>query len=219
MLRKLFSAGNSASAIDGDELRVRSNVQSIETGTSDDERTQRAPQPGTSSANAGFEEIYRTARLPASQWGIPKLREMAESPHLAGMNTEMKRCAILMALDAAGAKIEDILQDAVLRQKALNEYEDKEEIRLRDHEAVKTEQSRTIQAELNRITAQNMARIQTNVDEIARQQDQFRAWQKRKSQEAESIATAAALLIPQGNAASGNSTLATVLERASAAYR
>jgi hypothetical protein len=144
---------------------------------------------------------------------------MAESPHLAGMNAEAKRSAILMALDAAGAKIEEILQDAVLRQRALNEYEEKEETRLREYEGVKTEHSRGIQAELNRLTAQNMARIQTNVDEIARQQDNFRAWQKRKTDESESIASAAALLIPQGASANGSSTLATVLERASAAYR
>jgi hypothetical protein len=219
MLRKFFSGSNGGDPLEAEEARVNSATLAPVAAAPRDEPAEAGERPQRLPANAGFDEIYRTARLPAAQWGIPKLREMAESPHLAGMNAEMKRCAILMALDAAGAKIEDILQDAVLRQRALNEYEEREESRMREYEASKTEQSRAIQAELNRITAQNMARIQSNVDEIARQQDQFRAWQKRKTQESESIASAAALLIPQGSAASGNSTLATVLERASAAYR
>lgn len=175
-------------------------------------------------ANAGFDEIYHKAtnKIPKTAWGVAKLREMADSPHLAGMNAEMKRCSILMALEAAGARVEDILQDAVLRQKALNEYEDREETRLREFETVKTEHNRAIQTELNRITAQNMARIQANVDEIARQQDNFRAWKKRKTSESEAIANVAALLVPQSTAASNGvsgSPLAVVLERASAAYR
>jgi hypothetical protein len=222
MLRKLFNSGNGILGSEDPRVPAATNAPTfMEPEDAQDERQGRVAGGESLLANAAFHEIYQKAstKLPRTQWGIQKLREMAESPHLAGMNAEAKRSAILMALDAAGAKIEEILQDAVLRQRALNEYEEKEETRLREYEGVKTEHSRGIQAELNRLTAQNMARIQTNVDEIARQQDNFRAWQKRKTDESESIASAAALLIPQGASANGSSTLATVLERASAAYR
>jgi len=222
MLRKLFNAGNAHTAYGPDEVGTHTGTSpSGSPETMDGQPQNSGPSPAPI-AQTGFDEIYRSAstKVPANGWGILKLREMAESPHLAGMNTDMKRNAILMALEAAGAKIEDILQDAVLRQRALNEHEQKEESRLHDYEGVKTEQSRAIQAELNRITAQNMARIQANVDEIARQQDNFRAWKKRKTEESDSIANAAALLIPQTSGAAGsNNTLASVLERASAAYR
>jgi hypothetical protein len=233
MLRKLFNSsftGNDPGEESSPAPVALSNVHSIaavrDTANAAVDATVDAG-PGAANdlpVNAGFDEIYHKAtnKIPKTAWGIAKLREMADSPHLAGMNAEMKRCALLMALEAAGARVEEILQDAVLRQKALNEYEEREENRLRDVETVKTEHNRAIQTELNRITAQNMARIQANVDEIARQQDNFRAWKKRKTSESEAIANVAALLIPQGasssNGASG-SPLAVVLERASAAYR
>ncbi|HYA16043.1 MAG TPA: hypothetical protein VEF06_01185 [Bryobacteraceae bacterium] len=220
MLRKLFSSPLAGSEPgDGPVEEVNTNPAA----TAADTAGAGAGSANDLAANAGFDEIYQKAtnKIPKTAWGIQKLREMAESPHLAGMNSETKRSAILMALEAAGARVEDILQDAVLRQKALNEYEEREENRLRDFEAVKTEHNRAIQTELDRITAQNMARIQANMDEIARQQDNFRAWKKRKTAESETIAGVAALLVPQGSAQAnaGGSPLAVVLERASAAYR
>ena len=134
------------------------------------------------------------------------------------MTPEAKRCALFMALEAAGAEIEDLLQDAVVRQRALNDYEEKQQDRLREFEAAMLEENRAIQAELDRITSQYMARIQVNVDEVARQQDNFRAWQKRKQQECRRMTDAAAFLVPQGSA-SHNGALTAVLERASAARR
>jgi hypothetical protein len=223
MFRKLFSA--SLLEDEQDEMRSTPPSRGLDLSESDDQgpaqNSGRAPLPEPSAPNATFDEIYRKAstKLPRTSWGIPKLREMADSPHLAGMNTESKRGAILMALDAAGAKIEDILQDAVLRQRALNEYEEKEENRLHESEAEKTGHNRAIQAELDRFTATSMGRIQANVDEIARQQDEFHVWQKRKTDESECLADAAALLIPQGSGVGHgtNSSLSNVLERASAA--
>jgi hypothetical protein len=123
-----------------------------------------------------------------------------------------------MALEAAGAEIEDLLQDAVVRQRALNDYEEKQQDRLRDFEAAIAEENRAIQGELDRVTSQYMARIQLNVDEVARQQDNFRAWQKSKQQECHRMTDAAALLVPQGSV-SHNSALTAVLERASVARR
>ena len=135
-----------------------------------DPRTNMPAPPKT----APFEQIYQAAgsRLPQISYGILKVREMADSPHLAGMSPDAKRGALLMALEAAGAQTEDLLQDAVARQRVLTEYEEKQQERLRDFESAKTEANRVIQGELDRLTSQYMARIQANLDEIAQQQDQ-----------------------------------------------
>jgi len=169
---------------------------------------------------ASFDQIYQSAaaKPPQIRYGILKVMEMADSPHLAGMTPEAKRCALLMALEAAGAGIEDLLQDAVVRQRALNDYEESQHDRLRQFEAAIAEDNRAIQAELDRITGQYMARIQVNVDEIASQQDNFHAWQKRKQQECHRMTEAAAVLVPQGSTGH-NSALTAVLERASSARR
>ena len=104
-------------------------------------------------------------------------------------------------------RIEDLLQDAMLRQRALNEFEQKVEAKEQAFEELKDAENRAIQAEIERVTAQHMARIQANIDELAARQDTLRGWQKRKQQESQRIASAAALCVPKGgDAASGSYT-------------
>jgi len=175
------------------------------------------PQPPVVKAvekNLSFDQIYQTATVkpPAMTWGILKVAEMVDSPHLAGMSPEAKRCSVLMALDAAGAETEDLLQDAVVRQRALNDYEEIRKRMLKDLEAAKLAENRSIQAELDRLTAQHLARIQANLDELAAEQDRLHAWQKEKHVEALRITEAATYCVRQGGAS--GSSLTAVLERA-----
>jgi hypothetical protein len=165
---------------------------------------------------ATFDQIYQNAgaKLPRTPFGILKVKEMADSPHLAGMSLDAKRCALLMALEAAGVETEDVLQDAVARQRVLNTYEEQQEERLRTFEEAKTEINRAIQAELDRLSGQYLAKIQCNLDEVARQQDNLRAWQIRKQQECQRISETAALLVPPQGTSSYVGALNTVLERA-----
>jgi hypothetical protein len=145
-----------------------------------------------------------------------KVAEMLNSSHLCGMPAESKRAALMMALDAGGAKVEDILQDAIVRQRVLHDYEEARQRDLQNFDAATQEQNRAIQAEMDRVTGQYMARMQSHLDEVARAQDNFRVWQKRKLQEAQRIADAADCCVPEaGTPASAGLTV--VLERASSA--
>ena len=168
---------------------------------------------------ADFDQIYRSSGVkpPDLPYSILKVVDMLASQHLKGMSPEAKRCALLMALEAAGVGMEDLLQDAMVRQRALNDYAEKQQERLNRFEAEKSEENRAIQAELDRVTGQYMARIQANVDEVARQQDALLAWQKRKQEESQRIADAAGYLVPEGN--SPHNGLTAVLERASQSRR
>ena len=168
---------------------------------------------------SAFEQIYQGAatKPPRISYNILKVAEMLDSGHLTTMSPEAKRCSLLMALEAAGAAVEDVLQDAVIRQRALADYEEGQRERLKKFEQAKTEENNKIQAELERLTNLHMARIQANVDEVAREQDTFRSWQKAKNQESQRITDAAAYCVPQGSAIGANS-LAGVLERATLAH-
>jgi hypothetical protein len=171
---------------------------------------------GASSAVLGkfapFDEIYRGAPVkpPKVPYGILKVAEMMNSPHLVGLSPAVKRASLLMAFDAAGVQLEDLLQDAMVRQRALNEYEDGQQKRLKEFEAGKAKENEVIQAEINRVNDAHTARIQSNLDEVARQEDSFRAWKKRKQQESEVIAEAAALCAPLGNANNPGSLAASL---------
>jgi hypothetical protein len=175
-----------------------------------------APAPGAAPGRySSFEQIYQsvTNKLPRVNYNILKVAEMMTSSHLSSMSTEAKRCSLLMALEAAGVAVEDVLQDAVLRQKALSEYEEVQKGRLKSFEQTKADENAKIQAELEKTTKAYMARIQANLDEIAREQDNFRTWQKSKNQECDRLTQAAEYCVPQSNGI-GVSSLAAVLERA-----
>src|SRR4051794_10755881 len=174
-------------------------------------RSERPVDPAPASRNA-------VAKQSQSPCGILKVVEMVNSEHLAGLSPEAKRCAIMMALEAVGAGVEDLLQDAVIRQRALNDQDKEQQDALRRFEETKAEESRKLQGELESLTGQFMARVQANADEVAREQDRFRGWQRKRQQESQQIADAAAFCVPDRMGQHGGS-LASVLERAAGARR
>jgi len=160
-----------------------------------------------------FEEIYRSgpANQPSLPYDIMKVAQMLDSPHISSMSVESKRGSLLMALEAAGAEPKDILQDAMVRQRALSDYEEGQQKKLRDFESYKGELNRKIQEELDQINAEYLARIQVNVNEVAKQQDSLRAWQKTKQRELALIAEACGYLAPPE---SSSNNLVAALDRA-----
>lgn len=167
-----------------------------------------APVMGT------FDEVYSTAGIqaPGKGYTILKIAEMLQNRHLADMTPDAKRNSLMMALEAAEVEIGGLLQDAVARNQALDEYEDKRQEQMKAFEASKAEENDKLQAEMERVTSQYMSRIQANTDLVTHEQDNFRSWQKRKQQESQRITDAATFCVPQGNGASANS-LTAVLER------
>ena len=59
-----------------------------------------------------MEDIYRAAGImnPRRGYGINKVVEMIQSEHIRGLSKEMKRAAVLMALDAAGIPIDEVMK-------------------------------------------------------------------------------------------------------------
>jgi hypothetical protein len=160
-----------------------------------------------------FEEIYRNAPVKPplvtyTSLGILRVIEMVHSPHLVGMSLEDKRSAVLMALEAVGVKAEDLLQDAMVRQRALNVYEEAQQAKLRELEVAKQKENTLIRAELDRLSAAHLGRIQANLDEVERVKDTLQQWIERKVEESQQIAEAATFCSAQTSG--GTSLTATV---------
>ena len=169
-----------------------------------------------------FEEVYVSAgiKAPGKNYTILKVAEMLNSKHLADMAPEAKRSSLMMALEAAGAEIGDLLQDAVARNRSLDEYEEKRQEHVKRFEAIKADENAKLHAELERLTAQYRSRIQANLDQVAQEQDNSRGWQKRKQMESQRITDAATFCVPQSNSPAGNANgLTAVLERATSPRR
>src|ERR1700735_2701808 len=62
-----------------------------------------------------FEEIYRAAEIPPAPQGysILKVAQMLESEHIRNLPSDVKRSSVLVALDAAGVDVKEIIQDAI----------------------------------------------------------------------------------------------------------
>jgi len=139
---------------------------------------------------ASFAEIYKAAEIepPAHGYTIEKVASMLQSEHLRGLSVEVKRSSILVALEASGAKIEDVIQDAVRRDRALDGYERVLQKSLSDVQTRKTEENRNIEAEMNKMLGEYRARIQANNEAIAKETERFSAWRAQKQQEEKTIA-------------------------------
>ena len=146
-----------------------------------------------------FAEIYNAAEIttPAHGYTILKIAAMLQSEHLHGLSPEVKRTSVLVALEAAGAKIDDVIQDAVRRDRALDSFET---VLAKSRDAVeagKIEENRKIEAEMNQMLAQYRARIQANNDTVSKENARFAAWQAKKQAEERTIADAVSYFVTE----------------------
>lgn len=151
--------------------------------------------PAPPSTLLQLEDIYRAKGIVGLRMGynINKVIEMLGSDHARDLPSEMKRASVLMALDAAGVPLDDVLRDAALRLDALNTYEADQEKHLAEYESQKVQENAEIQAEMERVTAHYLERLKRNMDEVTQMRSPFAAWQAMKQQEAQKIAEAVEL--------------------------
>ena len=142
-----------------------------------------------------MDDIYRAAGImnPRMGYSINKVVEMISSEHIRALPTEAKRAAVLMALDAAGVSMEEVLRDATLRQEALDQYENDQRKYFEEYWERKIESNAQIQAELDRVSAQYQDRIDRNLEEVTQEKAAFTRWQRQKEQEAERMTEAVGL--------------------------
>ena len=146
----------------------------------------------TATHAASFDEIYTLADIRAPEHGytIFKVGQMLTSEHLRGLPPKVKASSILVALEAAGVTVDQVVQDAVRRDRALDAYERAQQKSVEDLEARKIAENGQIQAELDRLIAQHEARMKANNDEVAREKERFYGWRLKKQQEEQKIAEA-----------------------------
>jgi hypothetical protein len=144
-----------------------------------------------------MEDIYRVAGImnPRKGYSINKVVEMLHSQHICGLSQEMKRAAVLMALDAAGVSLDQLQHDAKARQDALDSHEADQRTQVEAEWARKAEEVIQMQAELESIKAHYTARISRNLEGVAREKATFNAWLGTKQQETQSMSEAVDLCL------------------------
>jgi len=143
------------------------------------------------------EDVYRTAGIMNLRRGfsVSKVAGILHSDRARSLPKEAKQAAVLMALDAAGVAVDDVLQDAKIRQEALNSYEAELRKEVEGEWARKAEENVQIQTELERVKAHYMARISRNLEGVAREKAVFDEWLAAKEQECRNMAEAVELCL------------------------
>src|SRR5579862_44562 len=125
------------------------------------ERMDPAPKP-VAAKLPSFDDIYRKSPCKSAtttaEYTILKVADMVNSDDLHGLSPAARHSALMMALKAAGVAVEDMLQDAVQRQRVLNESEESQLQRLQEFEVAKLRENERLSNEMETICLQYRTR-------------------------------------------------------------
>ena len=133
--------------------------------------------------------VYREAGVhpPPHGYGVDRVSEMLETKRFGSLDRDTKRKAIMVALEAAGVSIRDVIQDALMRDHALEAFErakqrEVEELRARTEGRVKT-----IQQELETVIRESNSELERLKRATEESGPAFAQFHERKRREEERL--------------------------------
>jgi hypothetical protein len=153
-----------------------------------------------------FDEIYKAAEIPPAPQGysILKISQMLESERIRTLPSDVKKSTVLVALDAAGVDIKEVIQDAIRRDRALDAYERVQQHAAEELEGRKTKENADIQAQIDKYVTEQRAKIQANNEAISREKERFTGWRLKKQQEEKKIAEAVGYFVSENPITTGD---------------
>jgi hypothetical protein len=151
------------------------------------------------SSSIDLNVVYESAKIvpPPHGYTVLKIAGMLESEHISALPPDVRRKSVLVALDAAGVRIDEIVQDAVRRDRALDTYEHVLEKHLEDVRAKTAEENQQLEAQIARHLAELRGRIDANRQAVEREEREFLAWRAKKQQEEAAIARAVGYFVSE----------------------
>ncbi len=136
-----------------------------------------------------FSAVYEEAGIkpPAHGYGVDKVAEMLANKRLATLSREVKATAIVTALEAAGAPVDDVVQDAARRDRAIDEFERAKRSELDNLKNQGAARVQTIEEELQRYLRDKNAEIEAIKQAVDAAEQAFAQLQIRKKREEERL--------------------------------
>jgi hypothetical protein len=142
-----------------------------------------------------FEEYRGQVNTRATgEYTILKVAQMLQSEHMRTLPGQAKRAAILVALQAAGVKVADVIDDAMQRSEALCNAEHAREKALREFEIRKEEANRKVLAMVQSLVAEYDARMQRTKEVVGAEREKLAEWRRMKTEEEQRITDALSYL-------------------------
>jgi hypothetical protein len=135
-----------------------------------------------------FERVYEGAGLTDKKFSVTSLAKLVQtSRHLRSQSPQTKSTALLVALEAVNISVNDVMEDASQRERALDSYEAVQRQALEEFESRKDRINSELQAELDAKFAEINAKIQANQSQVSHVRTTFARWQAFKREEVERL--------------------------------
>jgi hypothetical protein len=146
---------------------------------------------------ADFAVVYKEAGivLPPHGYGVDKVGEMLDNKRLAALAPELKATAVMAALEAAGVAIRDVIQDAVVRDKALDAFEAAKQREILEARAGNEKRIGELTAEMDSLLKKINTEIENLKKASAGAEQAFLDLQARKRREEERLHTIVASFV------------------------
>lgn len=158
-----------------------------------------------------FPSIYKASGIqdPSHGFTAYKVLEILSSPDFAGLDGKAKAGALsgFLRMNPAGpVPIEDVIQDALARDKALDGFEGFLRMKLEARSADREKENASLQAGIDELVRKNREKMQENVEAIAKEQERFASWQARKRIEEQKLFEAVGPFVERNPVSVGNSS-------------
>jgi len=158
-----------------------------------------------------FPAIYKASGVkdPAHGFTAYKVLEILSAPDFAALDNKAKAAALsgFLRMNPAGpVAIEDVIQDAVARDNALDGFEGFLRGKAEARNAEREKENAALQAAIDELARQNREKIQANLEAMAKEQERFATWQARKRIEENRLFEAIGPFVEKNPVSVGNTT-------------
>jgi hypothetical protein len=138
--------------------------------------------------------VYKEAGIesPLHGYGVDKLTDMLASPHLASATRDVRATAVQVALEAARIPLRDIIDDALLRSKALAAFEADKAFDLQASQMRAERRAQVLRDQVDAFRRQKdteIAELKRTIDAADQALSQLRARKRREEERLHRIVT------------------------------
>lgn len=165
--------------------RMRDYVEDPYVGELDDTALA-AATPDLSTPGREFDEVYQAAGLlPAEGPGftIFKVEKILQSEHLAGLSDKAKAASVLVTLEASGVGISTVVEDAVGRDRALDQYDAMLKRDIKNLETDVEITNASIEQEIADYLERKRQEIAANNQKLESARQMYELWRQKKEAE------------------------------------
>ena len=158
-----------------------------------------------------FPSIYKASGIkdPAHGFTAYKVLEILSAPDFAALEPKAKAAALsgFLRMSPSGpVPIEDVIQDALARDTALDGFEGFLRMKLDARNADREKENASLQAGIDEMVRKNREKMQANLEAIAKEQERFASWQARKRIEEQKLFEAVGPFVERNPVSVGNSS-------------